>query len=296
VDYVQTDAPINHGNSGGPLISLKGEMVGVNTLRLTQGGGDQVVGINLAISSASVKQFLGTGAGAAPRSATSSAPEPRPTAAPAASAASSSPSSSASPSTASYWTVATITYKDTPSGAQLAQQAATKLRAAGLSVDILASSRYATMRPGYLEIDCGRFQSRSDAESMQPRVRDAGYEDAYAREVVPVVDDPAGTVRKFYQLIDEQNAAVAWPLLSPTFQANWSYDKWLDGYRNTRHVEVLFVKPVSATGDTAQVAVSIRSVDDDGTQSVTKRFEGTWDLVRIDGAWRLNHGSISELP
>jgi hypothetical protein len=47
------------------------------------------------------------------------------------------------------------------------------------------------------------------------RVRDGGYGDAYAREVVPIPEDAAGTVRKFYQLVNEQNAAVAWALLSP---------------------------------------------------------------------------------
>jgi S1-C subfamily serine protease len=45
-DYIQTDAQINHGNSGGPLLNVRGEVVGITTYDL-EGGGS---GLGLAIS------------------------------------------------------------------------------------------------------------------------------------------------------------------------------------------------------------------------------------------------------
>jgi len=48
-DYIQTDAAINRGNSGGPLFNMDGEVVGVNTAILSPNGGS--IGIGFAMSS-----------------------------------------------------------------------------------------------------------------------------------------------------------------------------------------------------------------------------------------------------
>ena len=55
-DFIQTDAAINQGNSGGPLVNLRGEVVGINTAILSRSGGYQ--GIGMAIPSNMAKDVM----------------------------------------------------------------------------------------------------------------------------------------------------------------------------------------------------------------------------------------------
>ena len=55
-DFIQTDAAINRGNSGGALVNLKGELVGINTAILGPSGGN--VGIGFAIPSNMMKSLV----------------------------------------------------------------------------------------------------------------------------------------------------------------------------------------------------------------------------------------------
>jgi len=63
-DFIQTDAPINQGNSGGPLINIRGEVIGINTwIASNQSGGN--VGLGFAIPVNNIKrvidEFIATG-------------------------------------------------------------------------------------------------------------------------------------------------------------------------------------------------------------------------------------------
>jgi Do/DeqQ family serine protease len=55
-DFLQTDAPINHGNSGGALVNTKGELVGINSQILSSNDGN--IGIGFAIPANMAKHVM----------------------------------------------------------------------------------------------------------------------------------------------------------------------------------------------------------------------------------------------
>ncbi|MDX2237369.1 MAG: Do family serine endopeptidase [Hyphomonadaceae bacterium] len=55
-DFIQTDASINRGNSGGPLFNMRGEVIGVNTAIVSPTGAS--VGVGFAIPSAQISQVI----------------------------------------------------------------------------------------------------------------------------------------------------------------------------------------------------------------------------------------------
>jgi len=55
-DFIQTDAPINQGNSGGALVSMNGELIGINSQILSPSGGN--IGIGFAIPSNMAKGVM----------------------------------------------------------------------------------------------------------------------------------------------------------------------------------------------------------------------------------------------
>jgi Do/DeqQ family serine protease len=56
-DFLQTDAPINQGNSGGALVNIKGELVGINS-QILSNGGEGNIGIGFAIPSNMAKHVM----------------------------------------------------------------------------------------------------------------------------------------------------------------------------------------------------------------------------------------------
>jgi Do/DeqQ family serine protease len=63
-DFIQTDAPINQGNSGGPLVNIRGEIIGINTWIATGGtGGNVGLGFAIPINNAkrTIDEFINSG-------------------------------------------------------------------------------------------------------------------------------------------------------------------------------------------------------------------------------------------
>jgi serine protease Do len=57
-DFIQTDAAINRGNSGGPLLNLRGEVIGVNTMIVSDTAGGGNLGIGFAVPINTVRDIL----------------------------------------------------------------------------------------------------------------------------------------------------------------------------------------------------------------------------------------------
>ncbi len=62
-DYIQTDAAINQGNSGGPLVNIYGEVIGINSWIASQSGGSQGLGFAIPINNVknSIDSFINKG-------------------------------------------------------------------------------------------------------------------------------------------------------------------------------------------------------------------------------------------
>ncbi|MDZ4725344.1 MAG: trypsin-like peptidase domain-containing protein [Leptospira sp.] len=52
LSYIQTDTAINQGNSGGPLLNIRGEVIGINRMILSQSGGSEGIGLTIPINEA----------------------------------------------------------------------------------------------------------------------------------------------------------------------------------------------------------------------------------------------------
>ncbi|MEM9423847.1 MAG: trypsin-like peptidase domain-containing protein [Spirochaetota bacterium] len=62
-DFIQTDAAINHGNSGGPLVNMRGEVIGINTWIASESGSNAGLGFAIPVNNTKyiIESFLKEG-------------------------------------------------------------------------------------------------------------------------------------------------------------------------------------------------------------------------------------------
>ena len=292
--YVQTNALVNRGNSGGPLADGQGSVIGVVTW-----GVNDSPGLNFAVASDEVLAFLAGG------------DAPPPPTVPSVPANTQPPSTPSAPS--NVWTV--ILHGDLSSEAEAlnrVRKAATDFPDTG----VLLSTNYPNLRPGFWVVYAGKYDNESSAARAASSARDKGYPGAYPRwlgqEPPPTIgtsrevpttavpspassrDDPADAVQQFYAHIGSRNFQAAWQMLGPSFRAKNEYNGWVKGFESTRSVQTSSATTTSQSGDKAVVDITINSVDAIGSRTEAKTFGGSWDLVRVDGAWKLETPHIRQ--
>lgn len=101
------------------------------------------------------------------------------------------------------------------------------------------------------------------------------------------------TVVLYYRLINKQDYAQAYALLSSQFQEENPFDAWTAGFATTESVFVEEATPVQ--GNPNEVSITLTAVDSvSGQTNETKVYEGTWTLTEEDGVWKLGSAAISQ--
>jgi putative serine protease PepD len=305
--HVQTDTPMNPGNSGGPVADVQGRLVGVATW-----GVRGSVGLNFAVASDEVAAFLEGGGSAPPPASAPAASGVRP---------------ELSGHGASQRIVApggsvSLSYEVTNSGgAPVDAVLGASIRPAGGGqwIDDPANDRPVNVSPGKAtytrtfqvpggtatgsyDVAWGLFspdKQKSYGLEVEPGILSVGGAAAPApapsQPTAPSGAGPADAVRQHYSAINARDFATAWNLLSPRFQSTQSYNTWVNGFSTTRSVQLTSVSTVSELPGSATVAVTIVSTDASGAGTVTRTFQGTWTVVQIGGAWKLDAASIRQV-
>jgi S1-C subfamily serine protease len=106
---------------------------------------------------------------------------------------------------------------------------------------------------------------------------------------------PAGAVQRFYAAIDGKRFGEAYDLFSPKRRSSVTYDPWVRGYQTTLRTAIGGVQILDQNAGEATVALLIFTEDREGNRSISKKFQGTWKLVTVNGAWKLDTPSIRQV-
>lgn len=299
--YVQTDTTLNHGNSGGPLADTQGQTVGV-----VRFGVPDATGLNFAIAGDEVAAFL--------QESASAPAQPVPTASTA-----TKPGlgiTGLTTSSVPQGQPVTLTYQIVnPGSANVPMILGASIRPVGTSrwIDDPLNDKRVDAPPGaatfsrILQVPAGASQGSydvswgligTDMQTSYGLVTKPGVLTVTGGQVAPPVataSDPRSTVTQFYDAINAKDFQTAWGLLSPRFQSTQNYSSWTSGYGQTRSAHVTDARVVDQSPGKATVSFTLMSVDDQNGKTVPKTFQGTWQLVQMDGKWRLDTPSITQV-
>jgi S1-C subfamily serine protease len=300
--HIQTDTPMNPGNSGGPLVDGIGRLVGVSTWGLRD-----AQGINFAVASDEITAFLQSDSGTLPGTATP-APAVELLRAEFVRASFDPRQTEAGQTIALSYVVSngSSTAGDVVLGASIRTGSGSWLSDPGndrrVSVPAGTSTHTRNFRipsnanPGTYEVWLSVLSTDKTASLAKLSVPDltVGARDLAPPEPKPL-SAPAAAVQAHYQAIVARDFRAAWSHFSPAYQSRMSYDQWVAGYAQTRAVDLERVTQVSQASNGATVQISLASVDVQGSGTVRKRFEGTWTLTMVQGTWKLDRPNIRQV-
>lgn len=169
VRFIQIDAPVNPGNSGGPIMDHEGQVIGIVTLKITS-----AEGMGFGVAYDELRTFLTESHnGRWAYSPGSGGP----------SVGSASSGGSGDWTRDSGWTVVVASIAESEGGRAEAGRRAAALIAQGFPAGVLYSGDFRSLNPGYWVTFSGQFNTKAEAYAHAQVLRGAGYADCYQREV-----------------------------------------------------------------------------------------------------------------
>jgi S1-C subfamily serine protease len=300
--HIQTDTPMNPGNSGGPLVDGVGRLVGVSTWGLRD-----AQGINFAVASDEIAAFLQSDTGILPGTATT-APAVELLRAELVRASFEHRQTEAGRTITLSYVIsnASSTAGDIVLGASIRTGSGSWLSdpdndrrvsvPAGTSTQTRPFRIPSNASPGTYELWLSVLSTDKTASLAKLSVPGLTVDasDMAPPEPKPL-PSPVDAVSAHYRAIAGRDFRTAWSHFSPRYQSGLSYEQWAAGYAQTRSVDLQNVTVVNQSATAATVQIALVSVDTQGTGTVRKRFEGSWSLILVGGAWKLDRPTIRQV-
>jgi hypothetical protein len=98
--------------------------------------------------------------------------------------------------------------------------------------------------------------------------------------------EPLSVVLRFYRLLDEHRYRDAYNLLSARSQAQFPFESWREGFRNTKSIYVSAVRPNQERPGEVLVSFTAYEAKPDGGEAQSL-YSGSWNVTLENGRWLL---------